>query len=89
MFDGKDAPYAEDAPPHRSICLISAARAKSIARLIDHYIIRRSGVYADPRRFVYETLHTIRQGREKRMVSDEIERRPVFRTGSSANRHDP
>ena len=76
VFDGKDAPYAEDAPtaPLSLFGHYCREGEVEIARLIDRYIVMRVGLVfsADPRRFVYETLHTIRQGREKRMVSDEI-----------------
>lgn len=76
VFDGKDAPYAEDASTSPLSLFGHYCREGEveIARLIDRYIVMRVGLVfsADPRRFVYDTLHTIRQGREKRMVSDEI-----------------
>ena len=76
VFDGNDAPYDEQAPtaPLSLFGHYCREGELEIERILPAHIVLRVGLVfsADPRRFVANTLQTLRSHTEKRMVSDEI-----------------
>lgn len=76
VFDGQEAPYAEDATtaPLSLFGHYCREGELEVERILAKHIVLRVGLVfsADPRRFVYSTLQDLRQHNERRMVSDEI-----------------
>ncbi|MGB0965606.1 MAG: SDR family oxidoreductase [Litorivicinus sp.] len=76
VFDGSDGPYSEGDPtaPLSLFGHYCREGELEVERILSRHIVLRVGLVfsADPRRFVWTTLQTIRAHKERRMVSDEI-----------------
>ncbi len=76
VFDGKNGPYAEDAPtaPLNLFGHYCREAETEIESILPAHIILRVGLVfsADPRRFIAQTLNSFREQKTLRMVSDEV-----------------